>query len=89
MAMFFGRVTPEELRANFQHVGRMFGCVPVYIGDAESDAPVIQVRNGWPDWLLDVAHAIVETMDGWRLATDPGYEPGFWFVIDGDIDHDA
>src|SRR3546814_8787998 len=55
MAIFFDRVPKSDLGTKFTHLGRFYGIVPVYLGDPLGPAPTVAVRNGWPDWLLDVA----------------------------------
>lgn len=74
------RMTDEELK-NFQHVGFIFGFVPVYIGNLNSDCPLVEVRNWYPDWLLDVGHFLFDTFC-------PNSE-GFVITVTGDIKHKA
>lgn len=79
-------LSQAEIRANFSHYGLMFGCVPVYVGQPDSEAPVIAVRNGWPDWLLDAAHGLfvgVAVICQW---VNPHFEPCFWFELTGPIE---
>lgn len=71
----FQRLSADEIRRDFTHVGLMFGLVPVYIGDPEGECRIC-VRNWWPEWLLDAAQALADTAIAMRAATDPVSFPG-------------
>lgn len=82
----FNRLPDAVIRRNFQHYGLMFGFVPVYVGDADSEAPKIEVRNGWPDWLLDVGQGLWNSFSMFRQLIDPFYEPTFMIKLMGRIE---
>ncbi len=85
MSIFFHRVPRAELGTQYQHVGWMLGLVPVYIGDAESSAPLITERNGVPTWWFDLvlgAHAAVCWL---AVRLDPDFAPCFAFTITGEL----
>lgn len=81
----FGQLSRDEIRRDFTHYGLMFGFVPVYIGDPESEAPRVCVRNWWPEWLLDAAQALFDVCVAMKTAADPFYEPMFPMVLTGEI----
>lgn len=80
------RMTETEIRRNFQHYGLMFGFVPVYVGNAQSDAPLIEVRNWWPDWLLDVGHFLFDAFSLLATMVNPQFEPLFMIKLTGPIE---
>lgn len=82
----FDRLPPEQIRQEYTHYGRMFGLVPVYIGDPEGDCPRVCVRNWWPEWMLDIGEAIFGLCVVFKSALDPAYEPMFPIVLTGEID---
>lgn len=58
MSVFFNRVPASELGTTFTHYGWFCACVPIYLGDLETDCPNVTVRNGVPDFLLDVVEGL-------------------------------
>lgn len=81
----FSRLSKDQIRKDYDHYGRMFGLVPVYIGDAEGPSPRVCVRNWWPEWLLDVGEAIFGACVWVKTAMDPEYEPMYPIVLTGKI----
>lgn len=89
MAMFFGRLSAAEIKAHFTHVGWYF-FVPVYLGlasetEEEQDGAEVAVRNGCPEWLMDVADAIFRVAVVVISTFNPDYEPMFPFRVTGRI----
>lgn len=90
MAIFHGRLSPSEIKQHFTHIGWYF-FVPIYIGlesEEEDDveaAPMVSVRNGCPEWLMDLADLIFGIAVVLRQLLDPDYEPLFPFRITGTI----
>lgn len=85
MAIFFDRVPKHDLGTRYTHVGLFYGFVPVYIGDPFG-CPDIAVRNGWPDWLLDLGDALFGMAVWANQLLDPTWEnPGFFFKVTGEI----
>ncbi|MFY4037948.1 hypothetical protein ACOTJL_19560 [Achromobacter xylosoxidans] len=82
----FDRLPPEQIRQDYTHYGRMFGLVPVYIGDPEGESPRVCVRNWWPEWMLDIGEAIFGLCIAVKSALDPTYEPMFPIVLTGEIE---
>jgi hypothetical protein len=78
------RMTDDEIRRNFTHIGLMFGLVPVYIGDPEGQCR-IAVRNWWPEWLLDAGEVLMGCAITFKCWLDPHYEPLFPIKITGEI----
>jgi len=86
MAILFGRVPAKDFGTKFTHFGRFYSIVPVYLGDPFGPAPVVAVRNGLPDWLLDVADLVWNAAVWARQLVDPEYEhPGFMIAVTGEI----
>src|SRR3546814_9993204 len=72
------RVPKSDLGTKCTHLGRFYGIVPVYLGDPLGPAPTVAVRNGWPDWLLDVADWIWNAAVWACQLVNPAFEhPGF------------
>ncbi len=82
----FDRLPAAQIQQDYTHYGRMFGLVPVYIGDPEGECPRICVRNWWPEWLLDVGEAVFGLCVAVRLSLDHDYEALFPIVITGEIE---
>ncbi len=86
MAVIFGRVPKAELGTVYTHVGRFYGIIPVYIGDPFGPAPVVAVRNGLPEWLLDAADLVWNLAVAARRLFDPTFpHPGFMMAVTGEI----
>lgn len=85
----FNRMPAAQIKSNFQYYGLMFGFVPVYVGAMDSEAPVVEVRNWWPDWLLDVGHILFCSFAMLATMVNPEFEPEFRITITGPIDPDA
>lgn len=74
-----------EIQAKFQHYGMLFGFVLVYVGNVESEVPLVEVRNGYPDWLLDVGYGISEMACAVTSFLHPSFDPVFRIVLTGRI----
>lgn len=86
MAIFFNRVPESDFGTRYTHFGRLYGLVPIYIGDPDSLAPEIAVVNGLPDWLIDVADLCWNAAVWVRSAVDPNFEhPGFMLEVRGEF----
>lgn len=55
----FGQLSKEEIRKQFVYRGWLYGIVPVYVGDMTDYSPNLSVRNGVPEFVLDLVEAIV------------------------------
>lgn len=71
MAVFSGRVSEKDLREKFIYRGWLYGIVPVYVGDVRKHSPELSVRNGVPEFVLDLVEAIVGVM----LTLSPNFQP--------------
>lgn len=80
----FGKLTDAEIYAEFTHVGMFCGLVPVYM--TLDDTPNVAVKNGYPDFLLDIVSFIWQVANMAASYTDPNFEPGFNFDVIGEID---
>lgn len=83
----FQRLSTEEIRRDYTHYGRLYGLVPVYVGDPEGPAPRVCIRNWWPEWVLDACEAIFGLCVAARCAMDPTYEPMYPIALTGEIEH--
>lgn len=80
------RLTDEQITRNFTHYGRLFGVVPVYIGNLLSpEGPTTVERNGCPTLLLTVATALFQAYVFVRTLIDPDHEPIIHIKITGVI----
>lgn len=55
----FKWLTKDEIKKEYDHYGFFMGLVPIYIGDGKGECR-IKVRNGFPDFLLDIALFVFE-----------------------------
>jgi hypothetical protein len=85
MAIFRGRLTPEQIRT-YTHYGRFLGLVPIYFAEEGADGCRLAVRNGWPEWLLDVANALFFVWCYVATTLVPDLEPRFPIVLTGEIE---
>jgi hypothetical protein len=68
------RLSRASIERDYTHYGWLFGCVPVYLAMIEGASPRIVVRNGCPDWLLDVAEEIYFIVAHFRSRRNPDYQ---------------
>lgn len=54
----FSEIPSTELGTRFTHYGWFCGVVPVYLGNLESEAPLVAEHNGIPEWVLTLAGAL-------------------------------
>jgi hypothetical protein len=83
MAMF-QRMSDSYIKEHFTHYGIFCGVVPIYMTD--SDMPDIAVRNGYPDFLLDIVAFAWQVMSIVAEFVVKDYEPGFLFEMYGEIE---
>jgi hypothetical protein len=83
------RLSRNSIERDFTHYGWLFGCVPVYLSVTGYPSPRIAVRNGWPDWLLDVAEVAYLMVVDVRSRRDPSYQLHVPLTITGEIISDA
>lgn len=77
----FGYKTKKQLIAEgYTHYGSLWG-IPCYIGDVESESPVISTANLIPQWFLDVADWIVFTMHNLVNINNPYAEPLMFKIL--------
>lgn len=73
----------EALREGFTHKGWL-GLCPVYLGNLESEGPLVAARWGCVEWLLDLSEAIYSvTMPVYHWLT--GEEPMYAIRVTGEI----
>lgn len=82
MAVFSGRVSEKDLRERFVYRGWLYGIVPVYVGDVRQHSPALSVRNGVPEFVLDLSEAIV----GAILTLAPNFQPTHPIKLTGRLD---
>lgn len=77
----FGYKTKKQLIAEgYTHYGSLWG-IPCYIGDVESESPVIPTANFIPQCFLDVADWIVFTMHNLVNINNPYAEPLMFKIL--------
>lgn len=79
-------VPREELGSKYTHRGWLLGLVPVYVGDTDSDEPVVAARNGVPElwmWLVLALFAMFCCIADLLVAD---FEPSFSITITGRIE---
>lgn len=78
----FPNIPKEELGTTFTHYGWFFGVVPVYVGNVDSDEPILSARNWCPEFVFD----IVEVMCGLAISMMPeDSDPMYPIKITGTI----
>lgn len=78
-------VPKEKLGTEFTHYGWMFGLVPVYIGSAGADGPLVGERNWVPEWWFSLWSAAWDLFMTAACAINPAFEPGFMLFVTGEI----
>jgi len=73
----FKRLGKSDLFGTFTHYATLHG-VPIYYGD---DGNQVAVRNWYPEWLLDVATFIDDTLASLATLVNPCYDHQFKIKI--------
>lgn len=73
---------------HFRYRGWFCGVVPVYVGDVNaSHGPEVAVRNGVPEWTLDLAHLLWDGFMALAVLLNPTVQdPGWPIKITGRLD---
>lgn len=79
MGLFY-RSKKTLLEQGFTHYGKLWG-IPVYIGDIESEAIVIETANFIPQWVLDIADIICLNILEHQNRDNPDYKPTFKICV--------
>ena len=74
-----------ELSTKYSHYGWFAGLVPIYLGDIDSDAPVIAERNWVPEWYFLVVEILFGLLCWVSSILFPSFEPAFPMLITGEI----
>lgn len=83
----FNQLTKEEMKdMGLTHTGYIFGFVPIWIGDKDSEGPTFVERNWVPEWLFDIGKAMHDTATMFMPFDDP--RRMFILKITGEIDYD-
>lgn len=56
-------VPRTELGTKYSHYGLLFGLLPVYVGEAESGAPLVVERNWVPSICFDATEALIDLVE--------------------------
>lgn len=67
------------------HKGFFFGFVPVYLDMRTPEAPGVEVRHPWLEWMMDFGEVVFSLCVSMRQCFDPLYEPEFPILITGEI----
>ena len=78
----FKRLSPGFIQQRFTHKAFFIGIVPVYINLDTAD---LAVRNGVPEWTLDVAEWVVGKVRGMLRKANRDYQPAGNFLVTGPI----
>ncbi|THA04368.1 hypothetical protein [Rodentibacter pneumotropicus] len=81
---FIPKSKKQLLAKGYTHYGKLWG-IPVYIGDINSEAPLIETANFIPSWILDIADHICFSMLAWQNRDNPYYEPLYPIQVLGEI----
>lgn len=85
MAMFGKHlISAEEKRAWFTHKG-WFAFCPVWLGNLDSDAPLVATRNGIPEIVMDAAEACIGLCIVVISLFNPDYEPLYPIRVSGEL----
>lgn len=79
--MFIPKSKKKLLKEGYTHHCKVWG-IPCYIGDIQSDAPLIQTANFIPEWVLDVADSICFTILSYQNRDNP-YHENAWPIYIG------
>lgn len=79
----FDRIPADQLGTTFTHRGWFCGLVPVYIGNLESEAPLLVERNGIPEWWHSFVEALFGTFVFVATMLAPDYEPMYPIIVTG------
>lgn len=84
----FQHIPPDQLRAHFRYRGWFLGLVPVYVGEVgHPQGPNVAVRNGVPEWALDLAHVLWGAFVSVAGLVNPmAYQAPFPIKITGRLD---
>lgn len=84
----FQHIQPEDMARHFRYRGWFCGIVPVYVGDLQSvNGPAVSVRNGIPEWTLDLVHVLWDGLLGLVLMVNPAHQDSGWPIkITGRLD---
>ena len=72
----------SKCSASLMHKGWFLLC-PVYFGDIDSEAPVVEPRWACVRWLESVSVALFDAAVSVRMCLDPYFEPSFPLLVTG------
>ena len=81
------RIKRDQFGTTFTHYGWFCGLCPVYIGNPESEAPIIAERNWVPAWWFVVTERLFGAFIFINTVLDDTYEPMFPIRISGRIEY--
>ena len=67
------------------HRGWFLVC-PVYVGNLDTDCPVLEPRRPWLAWLEDVSIVLFDVAVALRQCVDPAYEADFPIILTGGLE---
>jgi len=74
----------ERKTVTLTHKGWL-GLCPVYFGDIDSEAPVVEPRWACVRWLESVSVALFDLCSTARMCLNPYYEPAFPLIVTGTL----
>lgn len=78
-------VAPAELGTKYSHYGWFVGLVPIYLGNINSEAPIVVERNWVPECWFTAAEALFGLFCWVSSMLSQDFEPAFPIVITGKI----
>lgn len=82
----FDRIPRADLGTRFTHKG-WFAFCPVYIGDVDSESPMLAARNWVPEWLFTLAADLQQlSLDFIEMSAGPDSDAGFLIVVTGELE---
>ena len=81
----FDPVPQVELTTRYTHYGWFCGLVPIYMGDIDSDSPLVVERNWVPTWWFWAVEFAFGVFCQVCDALSPDFVPSFPMLITGEI----
>jgi len=78
-------IPQSEIGTKYSHYGWFAGLVPIYIGDIDSEGPVVIERNWVPEWYFWAVDALFGLFCFICSSLNPQFVPSFPILISGKV----